>query len=85
MATNLERSTAIVDALINGTSTAGQRARVAEALYAEDAAAYAALSNAEKTAIIPTKLRQFVMSAVRQYEKEQAARAAANSAGNADL
>lgn len=55
--TNLGRSQAICNALINGVATAEQMHRIARVLSGLPQAEYDALTNAQKVAIIPAATR----------------------------
>lgn len=69
MATYAQRTAAICDALVNGTSTQAQQLELAEALYTHgqiSAVPFADLTNAQKAAIIPSALRLYALARVNQ-------------------
>lgn len=73
MATNQQRTTAICDALINGTSTTEQQTKLAMALYATiPGKPFAQLTNAEKAAIIPKIFYSIALDRIREYDKDVA-------------
>lgn len=73
MATNVQRTTAICDALVNGTSTQAQQLELAEALftYGPSLTPFAELTNAQKAAIIPQAFRQYGLDKVRQLRESK--------------
>jgi len=73
MATNLERSKAICDALLNTTTTQAQQLEVAEALftYGLNLEPFANLTVSEKAAIIPRELRLYVVNRIRQLRESK--------------
>ena len=77
MATNYQRVQAIGDAIVNGTATPEQLAKFGEALYAVSPSAWAAMTDAEKLAMTIQKVRQWANYTILQYDREQAAIAAA--------
>lgn len=78
MATNLQRSQAICDALINGVATVNQMNRLARALSGLSEADYNALTNAEKAAIIPTATRAWALGKIYAYDAHAAQQAVAD-------
>lgn len=72
MATNAERTKAICDALINGVSTQAQQLELAEGLHDPVNGLFAGLPNAQKAAIIPNELRQYVINRIRQLRQDKA-------------
>lgn len=75
MATLLQRSQAVCDAIINGTATADQMNRLARAISGLPQAEYDALPAAEKAALIPQAVRGWALETIRRYDR---ARAVAN-------
>lgn len=78
MATNIQRTAAICDAIINATSTTEQQTLLAQALYSPGLSGrtYDQLTNAEKAAIIPAATRAWAIARVRDYNQTVAVRAA---------
>lgn len=76
--TNLGRSQAICNALINGVATTEQMHRIARAMSGLPQAEYDALTNAQKAAIIPAATRAWAMGKVRAYDMQVAQKAVAN-------
>lgn len=90
MATASERVTAIANALVNGTATADQKARLGEALAIHGAAhaEYVAATNAGKAEIGIRELRRLMLSVIKSAEAAEAiqqARADATGAVDADF
>ena len=86
MATNAERATAIVGAVINGTPTNAQVDRVgaAVAFLTDQSAAYAAMTQGQRAAFIVAYFRATVVGWV-QTADVRAATLAAQSTAAADL
>jgi hypothetical protein len=66
-AENQQRSQMIGNAVVNGVATQAQLAALAEAIHAETPESYAALTNAEKAAIIPRFVRQLALAQIDLY------------------
>lgn len=78
MATNLQRSQAICDAIINGVATVDQMNRLARACSGLSEAEYNALTNAQKAAIIPLACRTWALGKIHAYDLHAAQQATAN-------
>lgn len=76
--TNLERSQAICNAIINGVATTDQMHRLARACSGLSEAEYNALPNAQKAAIIPLAVRTWALGKIRAYDIHVAQQAAAD-------
>lgn len=82
MATNAERATAIVGAVINGTPTNAQIDRVGAAIayLTDQSVAYAAMTQGQRAAFIVAYFRGTVVGMVRDADTRAAAIAAQSSA-----
>lgn len=79
MATNVQRATAILDALVDGTADPTILAKVGDA-YAFTYRRGETLNNQEKAVVFINVLRASIKQVVRDAIKSQAAAAAANAA-----
>lgn len=75
MATYTARAVAVLDALVNGTSTATQRQRVLDAYLYQVQKANPAATNADAAAALIADLRGLVLSRLKDNEARAAAAA----------
>lgn len=82
MATNLQRWTAICDALVNGTATDAQKLRLGRAVASRDGMLeqFDTGTNAQKLEISVQGVRRMALNLVRAFEGEQAGTAAHTAA-----